>query len=212
MVRWLLASSCHSWTLAPFIGTLVELMMQRLSYLSLNPQFPSLDPKETIPWIQPRCIRKLWNITSCLKVSWTFHVFAVIQWKITQACLEHLHGHAERAPFRRWKAMAKHLNGMAGSFSGSRMSNHVFFSNYLGSFMSNWYVRMRISRFRIFFPYPLPKGSPTFFMGQLVLTYRGPQKIRSCPNSCRWRWQQQQLGVFGDSYICFKAIIPISES
>jgi len=27
--------------------------------------------------------------------------------KAFQACLEHLHGHAERAPFRRWKAMAK---------------------------------------------------------------------------------------------------------
>ncbi|CAK9020028.1 Fucoxanthin-chlorophyll a-c binding protein B [Durusdinium trenchii] len=25
------------------------------------------------------------------------------------ACLEHLHGHAERAPFRRWKAMSKYL-------------------------------------------------------------------------------------------------------
>lgn len=27
--------------------------------------------------------------------------------KAFQACLEHLHGHAERVPFRRWKAMAK---------------------------------------------------------------------------------------------------------
>eukprot|EP00913_Durusdinium_trenchii_P003624 g3352.t2 len=27
--------------------------------------------------------------------------------KAFQACLEHLHGHAERAPFRRWKAMSK---------------------------------------------------------------------------------------------------------
>lgn len=31
-----------------------------------------------------------------------------------EACLEHLHGHAERVPFRRWKAMAKHLGTRSG--------------------------------------------------------------------------------------------------
>ena len=29
--------------------------------------------------------------------------------KAFQACLEHLHGHAERVPFRRWKAKSKCL-------------------------------------------------------------------------------------------------------
>jgi len=50
-----------------------------------------------------------WELAQASKKLQGFDTFqqAKEDLKAFQACLEHLHGHAERVPFRRWKAMAK---------------------------------------------------------------------------------------------------------